>query len=53
MNSTQDMASIRKNFLKRFNPWGQNQREQQTSWHYMKYDHTKHKIKHFSYDLDY
>ena len=37
--------------MKRYSSQGQMIREQQTYWHDMKFDHTKHDIEQFAYDL--
>ena len=49
MNSIQGMASPEEKLPKRFDSW--RQREQHTYLQNMKFDHTKHDIEQFTYDL--
>ena len=50
-NCIQEMASLKEKLLKRFSSWGQMQRKQHTHWYNMKFDHTKHDVEQFVYDL--
>ena len=43
------MASLEDEFLKRFNAWGQSQREHHMDWHNMKFLYNKHDVEQFAY----
>ena len=44
------MISQKEKFLKRYNTWGQNHRQQDTYWYNIKFAHTKHDAEQLAYD---
>ena len=47
----QDIALVKQEFLKRFNPWGDTRCQQQDAWNKLKFDMTKDDVDAFIVDM--